>query len=173
MTLLEQKVDAIARSLLAKDAADRDVSLAELKVLMEKPQDCADGAEEIARSLLIELGVPESIRGSRYLIKAIELAVEDKSLIDSITKRLYPAVAQCFDTTGSRAERAIRHGIELAWERGDLEVLQQYFGFTVSSIKGKPTNSEFISRCMNIVRERIKGGDNKCTTKSVPTAAPI
>ena len=170
MTLLQKKVDVIARSLLANDTTDRNAALADLAVLMKKPQDCADGAEEIARSLLIELGIPEHILGSRYLIKAIELAVQDKSLIDSMTKGLYPAVAQCFDTTGSRAERAIRHAIEVSWDRGDMDVLQRYFGFTVSSIKGKPTNSEFVSRCMNIVRERIEGGGNACTTESVPTA---
>lgn len=158
MTLLQKKVDAIARSLLANDTTDRNAALADLAVLMKKPQNCADGAEEIARSLLVELGVPQHILGSRYATKAIALAVENEKLIGVMTKGLYPAVAQFFDTTGSRAERAIRHAIELAWDRGDMDVLQQYFGFTVSNIKGKPTNSEFISRCMNIVRERISGG---------------
>ena len=156
-TLLQKKVDAIARSLLANDTTDRNAALVELAVLMKKPQNCADGAEEIARSLLIELGIPEHILGSRYLIKAIELVVEDKSLIDSITKRLYPAVAQCFDTTGSRVERAIRHAVELAWDRGDIGVLEKYFGYTISITKGKPTNSEFIARCASIVRDRIGG----------------
>ncbi|MBQ8360223.1 MAG: sporulation initiation factor Spo0A C-terminal domain-containing protein [Oscillospiraceae bacterium] len=155
MTLLQKKVDAIARSLLANDTTDRNAALADLAVLMKKPQNCADGAAEIARNLLFELGVPEHLLGSRYLIKAIELAVQDKRIIDAMQKGLYPAVAQCFDTTGSRAERAIRHAIEVSWDRGDMDVLQRYFGFTVSSIKGKPTNSEFIARCMNIVRERI------------------
>ena len=157
MTLLQKKVDAIARSLLANDTTDRNAALVELAVLMKKPQNCADGAEEIARSLLFELGIPEHILGRRYLIKAIELVVEDKSLIDSITKRLYPAVAQCFDTTGSRVERAIRHAVELAWDRGDLGVLEKYFGYTISITKGKPTNSEFIARCASIVRDRIGG----------------
>ena len=155
MTLLQKKVDAIARSLLANDTTDRNAALAELAVLMKKPQNCADGAAEISRNLLFELGVPEHILGSRYLIKAIELAVQDRHIIDAMQKGLYPAVAQCFDTTGPRVERAIRHAIELSWDRGDMDVLQRYFGFTVSNIKGKPTNSEFIARCMNIVRERI------------------
>ena len=158
MTLLQKKVDAIARSLLANDSTDRNAALADLAVLMKKPQNCADGAEEIARSLLIELGIPEHLLGSRYLVKAIELVIQDKGLIDLITKGLYPSVAQCFDTTAHRVERAIRHAVEVAWDRGDLDVLQQYFGFTVSSNKGRPTNSEFIARCMNIVRDRIEGG---------------
>lgn len=160
MTLLQKKVDAIARSLLANDTTDRNAALADLAELMKKPKNCADGAEQIARGLLIELGMPElgmpeHLLGSKYLIKAIELAVQNKSLIESMTKGLYPAVAQCFDTTGKRAERAIRHAIEVSWDRGDIDVLHRYFGFTVSSIKGRPTNSEFIARCMNIVRERI------------------
>lgn len=158
MTILEKKVDAIARSLLANDTTDRNAALADLNVLMKKPQNCADGAEKIARDLLLEIGVPEHILGSKYLIKAIELVVQDKNLIKSVTKILYPAVAQCFATTGSRAERAIRHGIELAWDRGDLDVLQKHFGYTISITKGKPTNSEFIARTASIVRERIEGG---------------
>lgn len=158
MTLLQKKVDAIARILLANDSTDRNAALTDLAELMMRPWNCTDGAEEIARSLLIELGIPEHILGSRYLIKAIELTVQDKSLIDSITKGLYPAVAKCFDTIGSRTERAIRHAIEVAWDRGDLDVLQRYFGNTVSGRKGQPTNSEFISRCMNIVLKRPKEG---------------
>ena len=157
MTLLQKKVDAIARSLLANDTTDRNAALVDLSVLMKKPQNCADGAEEIARSLLIELGVPEHIRGSRYLGKAIELVAQDKSFIKSLEKNLYPAVGQCFDTTGSRVARAIRFAIEVAWDRCDIDVMQQHFGNTISPTKGKPTNSEFIARCASIVRDRIGG----------------
>ena len=155
MTLLQKKVDAIARSLLANDTTDRNAALTDLAVLMKKPQNCADGAETIARNLLIEIGVPEHILGSRYLIKAICEVVEDESKIKAIAKCLYSAVAETFDTTWRRVERAIRHAIELAWERGDLDVLQRHFGFTVSSVRGRPTNSEFIARCANIVREQL------------------
>lgn len=155
MTILEKKIDAIARSLLANNTTDRNAALADLAVLMKKPHNCADGAEAIARNLLIEIGVPEHILGSRYLIKAICEVAEDESKIDAITKCLYPAVAKFFNTTGSRVERAIRHGIECAWDRGDMDVLQRYFGFTVSMAKGKPTNSEFIARCANIVRAQL------------------
>ena len=155
MTLLEKKVDAIARSLLANDSTDRNAALADLAVLMKKPQNCADGAEEIARSFLIGLGIPEHILGSRYLIKAIELAVQDKGLIDSMTKGLYPAVAQCFNTTGPRAERAIRHAVELCFDRCDPETIREYFGNTVSPSKGKLTNSEFIARAASVIRDRI------------------
>ena len=73
------------------------------------------------------------------------MAVEDMEVINAVTKVLYPAVAKRFDTTPSRVERAIRHAIEVAWDRGDIETLQKYFGYTVSNIKGKPTNSEFVA----------------------------
>lgn len=155
MTLLQKKVDAIARSLLANDTTDRNTALADLAVLMKKPHNCADGAETIARNLLIENGVPEHILGSRYLIKAICEVVEDESKTKTTIKCVYSAVAEAFDTTWRRAERAIRHAIEVAWDRGDLDVLQRYFGFTVSGVRGRPTNSEFIARCANIVREQL------------------
>lgn len=157
MTLLEQKVDAIARSMLANDFTDRNAAMAELAVLMKKPKETVQGADSIIRNLLVELGVPEHILGSRYLVKAICEVVEDENKIDAVTSYLYPTVAKVYGTTGSRVERAIRHAVELAWDRGDMDVLLQYFGFTVSNIKGKPTNSEFIARCASIVRERIEG----------------
>ena len=155
MTILEKKVDAIARSLLANDFTIRNAALADLVVLMEKPQNCAEGAEDIAHSLLVELGMPQHILGSRYTAKAIALVVENKKLIKTMTKGLYPTVARCFDTTAPRVERAIRHGIELVWDRGDMDVLQQYFGATILPTKGKPTNSEFIARCANVIRKNI------------------
>lgn len=155
MTILEKKIDAIARCFLANDTTDRNAALGELAVLMKKPENTAQDADSIIRKLLIELGVPEHIKGSRYLIKAIGLVVEDENMLDAITKWLYPAVAKFFDTTGSRTERAIRHGIELAWDRCDMDVLDKYFGGTISPAKGRPTNSEFIARCANIVRAQL------------------
>ena len=96
-------------------------------------------------SIIHEIGVPAHIKGYQYLREAIGLAVEDMDVINAVTKVLYPAVAKKFSTTASRVERAIRHAIEVAWDRGDLETLQKYFGYTVSNAKGKPTNSEFIA----------------------------
>ena len=155
MTVLEKKVDAIARSILANDTTDRNAAVAELAVLMTKPKQAAQGAENITRSLLIELGVPEHVLGSKYLRKAILAVVENEDLINAITGELYPIVADTYSTTGSKAERAIRHAVELAWDRGDMDVLNKYFGNTVSPSKGKPTNSEFIARCASIVRDKI------------------
>ena len=95
--------------------------------------------------LIHEIGVPAHIKGYQYLREAIILTVEDMDVINAITKVLYPQVAKTFQTTPSRVERAIRHAIEVAWDRGDLETLQRFFGYTVSNTKGKPTNSEFIA----------------------------
>ncbi len=107
-----------------------------------------DGARELERrvtAIIHDIGVPAHIKGYQYLREAIGLAVEDMEVINAVTKVLYPAVAKKFGTTASRVERAIRHAIEVAWDRGDLETLQKYFGYTVSNAKGKPTNSEFIA----------------------------
>ena len=102
--------------------------------------------------ILHEIGVPAHIKGYQYLREAILMAVEDMSVIDGITKILYPAVAKRCNTTASRVERSIRHAIEVAWDRGDLETLQRYFGYTVSNLRGKPTNSEFIA----MIADRIE-----------------
>ena len=101
--------------------------------------------ERQVTAIIHEIGVPAHIKGYQYLREAIGLAVEDMDIINAVTKVLYPAVAKKFNTTSSRVERAIRHAIEVAWDRGDLETLQKYFGYTVSNAKGKPTNSEFIA----------------------------
>ena len=101
--------------------------------------------EAMVTSVIHEIGVPAHIKGYQYLREAIKIAVNDMDVINAITKVLYPQVAKTFSTTPSRVERAIRHAIEVAWDRGDLETLQRFFGYTVSNTKGKPTNSEFIA----------------------------
>ena len=101
--------------------------------------------ESTVTGIIHEIGVPAHIKGYQYLREAILIAVGDMEVINAVTKILYPQVAKHFGTTASRVERAIRHAIEVAWDRGDLETLQKYFGYTVSNAKGKPTNSEFIA----------------------------
>ena len=101
--------------------------------------------ETLVTAIIHEIGVPAHIKGYQYLREAILIAVEDMDVINAVTKVLYPEVAKRFGTTASRVERAVRHAIEVAWDRGDLETLQRYFGYTVNSAKGKPTNSEFIA----------------------------
>jgi len=101
--------------------------------------------KDMVTEIIHDVGVPAHIKGYQYLRQAIILTVNDMEIINAVTKVLYPAVAEHFATTPSRVERAIRHAIEVAWDRGDLETLQKYFGYTVNSTKGKPTNSEFIA----------------------------
>lgn len=101
--------------------------------------------ESVVTEIIHEIGVPAHIKGYQYLREAIILAINDMDVINAVTKVLYPEVAKRYGTTPSRVERAIRHAIEVAWDRGDVEVLQKFFGYTVSGIKGKPTNSEFIA----------------------------
>ena len=101
--------------------------------------------EALVTEIIHEIGVPAHIKGYQYLREAIILTINDMEIINAVTKILYPTVAKKFSTTPSRVERAIRHAIEVAWDRGDLETLQKFFGYTVSNIKGKPTNSEFIA----------------------------
>lgn len=112
--------------------------------------------ETMVTSVIHEIGVPAHIKGYQYLREAIMIAVKDMDVINAITKVLYPQVAKTFATTPSRVERAIRHAIEVAWDRGDLEILQQFFGYTVSNTKGKPTNSEFIALIADKLQLQLK-----------------
>lgn len=109
-------------------------------------------------AIIHEIGVPAHIKGYQYLREAILIAVQDMDVINAVTKVLYPEVADRFSTTPSRVERAIRHAIEVAWDRGDLETLQKYFGYTVNSAKGKPTNSEFIAMIADRLQLKLRRG---------------
>ena len=114
------------------------------------------GIETMVTNIIHEIGVPAHIKGYQYLREAIILAVNDMDVINAITKVLYPQVAKTFGTTPSRVERAIRHAIEVAWDRGDLDTLQRFFGYTVSNTKGKPTNSEFIALIADKLQLQLK-----------------
>ena len=103
-----------------------------------------------------DIGVPAHIKGYQYVRSAIMMVIEDEDLINAVTKQLYPAVAKKYGTTNSRVERAIRHGIEVAFDRGNPDVLTSYFGYTVHSDKGKPTNSEFIAMISDKIRLKMK-----------------
>ena len=96
-------------------------------------------------SILHQMGVPAHIKGYQYLRDAIVFVIEDINLLGAVTKELYPMIAEKYNTTASRVERAIRHGIELAWDRGNIDLMNKYFGYTIDVERGKPTNSEFIA----------------------------
>ena len=115
--------------------------------------------ETLVTNIIHEIGVPAHIKGYQYLREAIIIAVNDMDVINAITKVLYPEVAKAFGTTPSRVERAIRHAIEVAWDRGDLDTLQRFFGYTVSNTKGKPTNSEFIALIADKLQLQLKSAE--------------
>lgn len=106
--------------------------------------------------LIHEIGIPAHIRGYHYLRAAILLVIDRVDLLGAITKELYPSIAEKFDTTPSRVERAIRHAIEVAWNRGNIDLINSMFGHTVSSERGKPTNSEFIAMVADRLRMELR-----------------
>ena len=110
----------------------------------------------IVSDIMHQIGVPAHIKGYQYLRYAIILTVNDYTMMNSVTKELYPTVAKVFKTTPSRVERAIRHAIEVAWDRGDVDVLSSYFGYTIQNSRGKPTNSEFIAMISDKLRLKLK-----------------
>lgn len=111
-----------------------------------------DIIENKVTKIIHKVGVPAHIKGYQYLRRAIIKAIIDKDIINSVTKELYPQVAKDFGTTSPRVERAIRHAIEVAWNRGDEDTIQSIFGYTIQSNKGKPTNSEFIAMISDRLR---------------------
>lgn len=107
--------------------------------------------------IIHQVGIPAHIKGYQYLRSAIIMVVKNNRIINEVTKTLYPTVAREFNTTSSRVERAIRHAIEVAWDRGDVDVLNSFFGYTVQHNKGKPTNSEFIAMIADNLRLKMRG----------------
>jgi two-component system response regulator (stage 0 sporulation protein A) len=157
---IEKQLETIMRCLAAETTEEREQAREELRemvgVMPAPVSETHASVENIIATVLLDLGVPCHLKGHPYLITTIGAVVENALLINAVTTVLYPLVASTHNTTASRAERAIRHAIEVAWDRGDLEVIHHYFGNTVSISKGKPTNSEFIARVANVVRERVK-----------------
>lgn len=126
---------------------------------IELPEDQAKGEgnlEALVTNIIHEVGVPAHIKGYQYLREAIMMVVNNIEMINQITKSLYPDIALKFNTTPSRVERAIRHAIEVAWGRGQQDVVESIFGYTISASKGKPTNSEFIAMIADKLRLELK-----------------
>ena len=145
---------------------DAEIMSERIRSLCSEPVSGAvrrDTAEPTGNSLELQvteiihqIGVPAHIKGYQYLRDAILMAIADEQIINAVTKRLYPAVAKRHGTTSSRVERAIRHAIEVAWDRGDVDVLNSYFGYTIHNGRGKPTNSEFIAMISDRFRLQMK-----------------
>lgn len=112
--------------------------------------------ESQVTKIIHQIGVPAHIKGYQYLRTAILMTIDDNDVINSVTKVLYPTVAKQYKTTTSRVERAIRHAIEVAWDRGDVDTLNSYFGYTIQNTRGKPTNSEFIAMIADNLRLKYR-----------------
>ena len=153
MTKLEKTVEALRRCI---PAAEFEKAMAEVEETEAKTATPAHDTEQRIRELLTELGTPDHIKGHRFIVTALLFIVKDPDIMDAVTKEIYPKVAEVHRTTPSRVERAIRHAVEVTWDRGDWEVLGRYFGNTVSLTKGKPTNSEFLARLCNVIRQSVK-----------------
>lgn len=141
---LVQHVDALARGRRAPHASAAAGAVA------------APDIETQVTKIIHQIGVPAHIKGYQYLRTAILMTIEDNEIINSVTKVLYPSVAKKYETTTSRVERAIRHAIEVAWDRGDIDTLNSYFGYTIQNNRGKPTNSEFIAMIADNLRLKYK-----------------
>ncbi len=123
---------------------------------VNNPRKGGENLEASVTNIIHDVGVPAHIKGYQYLREAIMMVVNDIDVINQITKSLYPQIAQKFNTTPSRVERAIRHAIEVAWSRGETNLMENIFGYTVSAAKGKPTNSEFIAMIADKLRLETK-----------------
>lgn len=149
---IKKTVMALVDLVLAEDSDSFKEAQKTLLSLKADPIEYPQDPEIELRKLLLQIGTPEHLVGFEYLVKAVLLVREDRKWIDNVTFGLYPQLAVIFDTTPSRVERAIRHAIEVTWERGDWVYLNRYFANIVSPDKGKPTNSEFLGRMANILR---------------------
>ena len=156
MSYLEKQVDALMRLCVAEETTDKDRLREELKRMLQLRKYGGMDPEQEVRKILLELGAPDHLVGHPYVIRAILLVMQDRLYINSITFGLYPQLAVEFDTTPARVERAIRHLIEVTWCRGDMDILEKYFGNTVSASRGKPTNGEFIARMANVVKANVQ-----------------
>ena len=140
------------------DLVDRVIALTDFQLPAEAAarQTQQIDLEMMITEIIHQIGVPAHIKGYHYLRESIRLSIEDAEMINSVTKLLYPTVAKTFSTTSSRVERAIRHAIEVAWDRGDVDTLNAYFGYTIHNGRGKPTNSEFIAMIADRLRLEMK-----------------
>lgn len=126
------------------------------RAIEKKAPSMSSDMEAQVTKIIHQIGIPAHIKGYQYLRAAILMTIDDTDIINSVTKVLYPSVAKKYQTTTSRVERAIRHAIEVAWDRGDVDTLNSYFGYTIQNSRGKPTNSEFIAMIADNLRLKFK-----------------
>ena len=156
MNEMELKMETMMQLCVAEDEKDRERLRQAIRCYLDHRLPDVFNPEMEIRRILLELGAPDHLVGHPYVIRAILLVMDNRMYINSITFGLYPQLAVEFDTTPARVERAIRHLIEVTWSRGDMDVLEKYFGNTISASRGKPTNGEFIARMANVVKQRMR-----------------
>lgn len=128
-----------------KQRAKKELSVVGIEVKKQVSDYLERDIEHDVTNIIREIGIPAHIKGYQYMREGIIMAINDMNMLNYITKLLYPTIAKKYKTTSSSVERAIRHAIEVAWNRGKIDVLEEMFGYTISAGKGKPTNSEFIA----------------------------
>ena len=151
MTELEMKVEALRRC-VSQQAYEKALKAIQDGDVSAEPVDL----HELVQQVLLDLAIPAHLIGYSYLACGIEAVVENPETIRNMTAKVYPSIAKEFGTTPKRVERGMRHAIEVGWSRGDLDVQHQYFGYTVSPNKGKPTNSEFLAQVAANIRRRTQ-----------------
>ena len=162
-SLLMEATEAGADICLLKPFSSESLIL-HIESIMKSRNRSSSSTEDMPRpdiesqvtKIIHQIGVPAHIKGYQNLRTAILMTIEDNDIINSVTKILYPTVAKKYKTTTSRVERAIRHAIEVAWDRGDVDTLNSYFGYTIQNTRGKPTNSEFIAMIADNLRLKYK-----------------
>ena len=156
MDVFTKRIRQMFNNTISGDSSKRTISLADVpEVKIEHKKEPIDLESEIT-NIIHEIGVPAHIKGYMYLREAITMIVNDMELLSAVTKELYPSIAKKFNTTASRVERAIRHAIEVAWGRGQVDAINKLFGYTIHNDKGKPTNSEFIAMVADKLRLKNK-----------------
>ena len=155
MDVFTKRIRQMFNNTIYSDETKKSISImdtTEIKINRNEPTDLQ---AEIT-NIIHEIGVPAHIKGYMYLREAISMVVNDIELLSAVTKELYPSIAKKYNTTASRVERAIRHAIEVAWSRGQVDTINKLFGYTIHNDKGKPTNSEFIAMVADKLRLKNK-----------------
>lgn len=155
MDVFTKRIRQMFNNTISSDQVKKTVSLIETEEIKVRKSEPLDLESEIT-NIIHEIGVPAHIKGYMYLREAISMVVNDVELLSAVTKELYPSIAKKYNTTASRVERAIRHAIEVAWSRGQVETINRIFGYTIHNGKGKPTNSEFIAMVADKLRLKNK-----------------
>lgn len=155
MDVFTKRIRQMFNNTISSDETKKTISFMDTsEVRMSKGE--PNNLEAEITNIIHEIGVPAHIKGYMYLREAITMVVNDMELLSAVTKELYPSIAKKYNTTASRVERAIRHAIEVAWSRGQVETINKLFGYTIHNDKGKPTNSEFIAMVADKLRLKNK-----------------